>query len=204
MILSLVTSIPLAALTRWAYHMDGTLYLELAFLTFIWSVWPGNLWQYLVPFVESQKYTLPTNCRLHPENDVFREQEENVGELRPMQWQCRYCKKVFRSREYLDMHFDNRHSEKLETVRLYMSLWGVSLFVFISFVLDATWDTLLWRDIITIVVFVCNFTATTRVRAFVCEPGYSYVGNVSWLHVCVAELKYVFSRCLWSFALWLF
>jgi hypothetical protein len=68
-----------------------------------------------MPFVDSEKYTLPKNCRLHPDNDVFREQEENVDELRPMQWQCRYCKKVFRTREFLDMHFDNRHSEKLET-----------------------------------------------------------------------------------------
>lgn len=88
-------------------------------LTLNWLVW--NLWQYLMPFVDSEKYTLPKNCRLHPDNDVFREQEENVDELRPMQWQCRYCKKVFRTREFLDMHFDNRHSEKLETVKFHIN-----------------------------------------------------------------------------------
>ncbi|KAG0597704.1 hypothetical protein M758_12G015200 [Ceratodon purpureus] len=71
--------------------------------------------EYLMPFVESEKYTLPKSCRLHPDNDIYREQEGNIDELRPMQWQCRYCKKLFRSQVYLDMHFDNRHSENLDT-----------------------------------------------------------------------------------------
>lgn len=71
--------------------------------------------EYLMPFVESQKFTLSKSCRLHLENDLFREQEGKMEELRPMQWQCGYCKKVFRTQNYLDNHFDNRHSDKLDT-----------------------------------------------------------------------------------------
>lgn len=81
-----------------------------------------NLGQYLMPFVESQKFTLSKSCRLHLENDLFREQEGKMEELRPMQWHCGYCKKVFRTQSYLDNHFDNRHSDKLDTVSYLTSL----------------------------------------------------------------------------------
>lgn len=70
--------------------------------------------EYLTPFVEAEKYTSPESCRLHPANDIYREQEENMDELRPMQWQCRYCKKIFRNQGFLDTHFDNRHSNLLD------------------------------------------------------------------------------------------
>ncbi|CAM6038676.1 unnamed protein product [Sphagnum compactum] len=72
--------------------------------------------KYLLPFVETQKYNLSSNsCRLHPNNDIFHEQEEKIEHLRPMQWQCGYCHKVFRTQTYLDSHFDNRHSSMLGT-----------------------------------------------------------------------------------------
>ncbi|KAH9535127.1 hypothetical protein CY35_17G037600 [Sphagnum magellanicum] len=72
--------------------------------------------KYLLPFVEIQKYNLSSNsCRLHPNNDIFHEQEEKIEHLRPMQWQCGYCHKVFRTQTYLDSHFDNRHSSMLGT-----------------------------------------------------------------------------------------
>lgn len=87
-----------------------------------------ELGQYLMPFVESQKFTLSKSCRLHLENDLFREQEGKMEELRPMQWQCGYCKKVFRGQNYLDNHFDNRHSDKLGTVSYLMLLICSSLF----------------------------------------------------------------------------
>lgn len=65
-------------------------------------------------YVHSQKYTLPKNCHFHFDNDFSREQEKSMDELGLTEWQCRCCKIVFRSREFLDTHFDNRHSEKLE------------------------------------------------------------------------------------------
>uniref|UniRef100_A0A7I4EAK9 C2H2-type domain-containing protein n=1 Tax=Physcomitrium patens TaxID=3218 RepID=A0A7I4EAK9_PHYPA len=67
-------------------------------------------------YVHSQKYTLPKNCHFHFDNDFSREQEKSMDELGLTEWQCRCCKIVFRSREFLDTHFDNRHSEKLDTV----------------------------------------------------------------------------------------
>ncbi|CAK9214698.1 unnamed protein product [Sphagnum troendelagicum] len=72
--------------------------------------------EYLLPFLEPEQYNLSsTSCRLHPDNDIFREQEEKIERLHPMQWQCGYCKKVFRSQNFLDTHFDNRHSSMLDT-----------------------------------------------------------------------------------------
>ncbi|KAJ7539071.1 hypothetical protein O6H91_11G076000 [Diphasiastrum complanatum] len=73
--------------------------------------------EYLLPFVEEENFNLSTTCRLHPENDMFREQEKEKDELRPHHWQCRYCRKVFRSEEYLDKHFNNRHSAMLNMSR---------------------------------------------------------------------------------------
>ena len=89
--------------------------------------------------MESEKYTLPKSCRLHPDNDVYREQEGHMDELRPMQWQCRYCKKMFRTQGYLDMHFDNRHFENLDSVSFCFGRC-VSEFSFISFVIAVSFD----------------------------------------------------------------
>ncbi len=80
--------------------------------------------QYLLPFLEAEQYNLSSNsCRLHPDNDIFREQEEKIERLHPMQWQCGYCKKVFRAQNFLDTHFDNRHSSMLDTVCCQLLLW---------------------------------------------------------------------------------
>lgn len=80
--------------------------------------------QYLLPFLEAEQYNLSsTSCRLHPDNDIFREQEEKIERLHPMQWQCGYCKKVFRAQNFLDTHFDNRHSSMLDTVCCQLLLW---------------------------------------------------------------------------------
>lgn len=71
--------------------------------------------EYLVPFLEQQQYNLSTKCRLQLQNDMFHEQEMQKDTIRPTQWQCNYCKKMFRSEEYLDRHFDNRHHDMLDT-----------------------------------------------------------------------------------------
>lgn len=69
--------------------------------------------QYLLPFVEKEQYNLSSKCRLSRVNDMFREQEEGKDELRPRQWQCGTCKKIFRTEEDLDRHFDNRHAKTI-------------------------------------------------------------------------------------------
>ncbi|XP_031481583.1 uncharacterized protein LOC116251442 isoform X2 [Nymphaea colorata] len=69
--------------------------------------------QYLMPFVEQEKYLLSTNCRLHPDNDMFREQEQHKVHVDINEWRCGFCKKRFLTEAYLDQHFDNRHSNLL-------------------------------------------------------------------------------------------
>ncbi|KAH9614039.1 hypothetical protein KSS87_004275, partial [Heliosperma pusillum] len=69
--------------------------------------------QYLMPFVERQRYVIPQNCRLHQENDVFRDQEEHKIHVDVNEWQCGYCKKGFLSEVFLDKHLDSRHSNLL-------------------------------------------------------------------------------------------
>lgn len=72
--------------------------------------------QYLMPFVEQEKYQIPRKCRLHPENDIFRDQEENKIHVDMNEWRCGYCRKIFRGEKFLDQHFDNRHYNLLNVV----------------------------------------------------------------------------------------
>lgn len=65
--------------------------------------------EYLMPFVEKEKFNISTRCLLHTENDMFRDQEEHKINLDINDWQCAYCKKSFRAEKYLDKHFDSRH-----------------------------------------------------------------------------------------------
>ncbi|KAL1829121.1 hypothetical protein ACET3Z_007533 [Daucus carota] len=69
--------------------------------------------EYLMPFVEQEKYQLSQQCRLHPDNDIYRDQEQHKIHVDINEWRCGYCKKSFRSEKYLDQHFDNRHSNLL-------------------------------------------------------------------------------------------
>ncbi|KAK7373065.1 hypothetical protein VNO80_06461 [Phaseolus coccineus] len=65
--------------------------------------------EYLIPFMERENYQLSTKCRLHPENDIFSDQEEHKIFIDRHEWRCGYCKKSFREEKFLDHHFDNRH-----------------------------------------------------------------------------------------------
>ncbi|XP_010696189.1 uncharacterized protein LOC104908737 isoform X1 [Beta vulgaris subsp. vulgaris] len=65
--------------------------------------------KYIMHFVERERYEIPRTCRLHPENDLFRDQEEHKIKGDVNEWQCGYCKKSFLSEEFLDRHFDRRH-----------------------------------------------------------------------------------------------
>ncbi|XP_012071275.1 uncharacterized protein LOC105633316 isoform X2 [Jatropha curcas] len=69
--------------------------------------------EYFMPFVEKERYHISTRCRLHPENDLFRDQEEHKIHQDLHDWRCGYCKKVFYDETYLDKHFDNRHYDIL-------------------------------------------------------------------------------------------
>ncbi|PIA51428.1 hypothetical protein AQUCO_01100335v1 [Aquilegia coerulea] len=65
--------------------------------------------EYLMPFVEQEKYQITRKCLLHPDNDMFRDQEQHKVHVDINDWQCGYCKKSFRAEKFLDQHFDNRH-----------------------------------------------------------------------------------------------
>ncbi|GFS39836.1 C2H2-like zinc finger protein [Actinidia rufa] len=69
--------------------------------------------QYLMPFVEQEKYEISRKCRLHPDFDIFRDQEQHKIHVDVNEWRCGYCKKVFRAEKFLDQHFDNRHNDLL-------------------------------------------------------------------------------------------
>ncbi|KAG6528464.1 uncharacterized protein LOC122046188 [Zingiber officinale] len=73
--------------------------------------------QYLMPFVEQEQYHLPNKCRLHHDNDIFREQEEHKIHVDINEWRCGFCKKSFRAEKFLDLHFDNRHSNLLDDIQ---------------------------------------------------------------------------------------
>ncbi|KAL9256953.1 hypothetical protein AKJ16_DCAP02339 [Drosera capensis] len=69
--------------------------------------------EYLMPFVEKEKYQISRKCKLHPDNDMFRDQEQHKVHFDIHELQCGYCKKSFYEEKYLDMHFDNRHYDLL-------------------------------------------------------------------------------------------
>ncbi|KAK2387199.1 zinc finger (C2H2 type) family protein [Trifolium repens] len=69
--------------------------------------------EYLTPFVEKEKYNISRKCRLHPDNDIYRDQEQHKSHIDINEWKCGYCKKTFYEEKNLDQHFDNRHSNLL-------------------------------------------------------------------------------------------
>ncbi|KAI3933449.1 hypothetical protein MKX01_022028 [Papaver californicum] len=69
--------------------------------------------EYLMPFVEQEQYQISTRCRLHPDNDLFRDQEQHKIHMDINEWKCGYCKKSFRAEKFIDQHFENRHYNSL-------------------------------------------------------------------------------------------
>nr|XP_010930025.1 uncharacterized protein LOC105051346 isoform X3 [Elaeis guineensis] len=65
--------------------------------------------EYLMPFVDQEQYQISSKCRLHPDNDMFHEQEQHKIHVDTNEWRCGFCKKAFRAEKFLDQHFDNRH-----------------------------------------------------------------------------------------------
>ncbi|CAN8272961.1 unnamed protein product [Cochlearia groenlandica] len=73
--------------------------------------------EYLMPYVEKERYQLPSNCKVHRDNDIYREQEEHKVHYDINKWRCGFCKKAFYEEKYLDHHFDARHHNLLNTSR---------------------------------------------------------------------------------------
>lgn len=75
-----------------------------------------------MPFVEKEKYHISKRCRLHPDNDIYRDQEDHKSHIDINEWQCGFCKKSFYEEKHLDQHFDNRHSNLLNSVLCFFSI----------------------------------------------------------------------------------
>lgn len=71
-----------------------------------------------MPYVEKERYQLPTTCRVHRDNDIYREQEEHKVHSDINEWRCGFCKKAFYDEKYLDKHFDSRHYNLLNAVHI--------------------------------------------------------------------------------------
>ncbi|XP_044461196.1 uncharacterized protein LOC123192636 [Mangifera indica] len=69
--------------------------------------------EYLMPFVEQERFQISNKCRLHQDNDMFRDQEQHKIHVDINEWRCGYCRKSFRAEKFLDQHFDNRHRNLL-------------------------------------------------------------------------------------------
>lgn len=99
------------------------------------SVHSLDIWfflQYLMPFVEKEKYHISKRCRLHPDNDIYRDQEQHKFHTDINEWQCGFCKKSFYEEKHLDQHFDNRHSNLLNLVWTMMLLVQYSIYFFLQ------------------------------------------------------------------------
>ncbi|KAK6924726.1 hypothetical protein RJ641_009052, partial [Dillenia turbinata] len=69
--------------------------------------------EYLMPFGEQEGFQISSKCKLHPDNDLFRDQEQHKIHVDDNEWRCGYCKKSFSAEKYLDQHFDTRHYDLL-------------------------------------------------------------------------------------------
>ncbi|XP_013584765.1 PREDICTED: uncharacterized protein LOC106293642 [Brassica oleracea var. oleracea] len=74
-----------------------------------------SLTKYLTPFVERERYQIPDKCRLHPDNDLYRDQEQHKVHVDVYEWKCGYCRKSFNEDKFLDQHFATRHFNLLNT-----------------------------------------------------------------------------------------
>ncbi|KAK9198177.1 hypothetical protein WN944_013360 [Citrus x changshan-huyou] len=86
----------------------------------------GVIEEYLMPFVEQEQYEISSKCRLHPDNDMFRDQEQHKIHVDINEWRCGYCKKSFRAEKFLDQHFDNRHNNLLNVMSVDHNVYGWS------------------------------------------------------------------------------
>ncbi len=69
-----------------------------------------------MPFVEKERYQISRRCRLHADNDLYRDQEQHKIRVDVNEWKCGYCRKRFYEEIHLDQHFDNRHYDLLNVV----------------------------------------------------------------------------------------
>lgn len=57
---------------------------------------------------------MPVKCPFSPLHDMYHFHENNKTKLDTYKWKCELCGKYFLSENYLDKHFDTKHSDSLQ------------------------------------------------------------------------------------------
>ncbi|XP_031570107.1 uncharacterized protein LOC116304506 [Actinia tenebrosa] len=73
----------------------------------------NTLRQHFFPAFEKQGIEVPEKCSLHESHDLYINQEINKIEEHVSSWKCDLCGKTFYGEYFLDVHFHNRHQDKL-------------------------------------------------------------------------------------------
>uniref|UniRef100_A0A182QU16 C2H2-type domain-containing protein n=1 Tax=Anopheles farauti TaxID=69004 RepID=A0A182QU16_9DIPT len=68
-----------------------------------------------LPILEKYQVKLPLECPFHPLRDIFGPQQSAKKQHRPSQWTCGFCGKSFFEEKHLDVHFENRHRNNINT-----------------------------------------------------------------------------------------
>ncbi|KAL8593014.1 hypothetical protein ACOMHN_017944 [Nucella lapillus] len=68
----------------------------------------------LVPVFRALNTELSNQCLFSPPRSVYHVQESHKSAEDSSRWYCHFCGKAFHSEHYLDLHFDNRHSDQLQ------------------------------------------------------------------------------------------
>ena len=68
-----------------------------------------------LPVLDRVGAPLPLECPLHPQRDLFADQESHKSHRHP-HWLCAYCGKAFLQETDLDRHLGARHADRLNEV----------------------------------------------------------------------------------------
>ena len=74
--------------------------------------------QHFYSVFQDRNHEPHSKCPLHASRDLYRIQEGNKTQEYAAKWVCHFCGKAFFSEHHLDVHFDNKHSDKLVKVRI--------------------------------------------------------------------------------------
>lgn len=69
----------------------------------------------VLPVLEKYNVKLGQQCPFHPDRDIFAPQQSAKQQDRPSQWTCGVCGKSFYEEKFLDLHFEHRHRERINT-----------------------------------------------------------------------------------------
>ncbi|KAJ7365078.1 hypothetical protein OS493_007724 [Desmophyllum pertusum] len=73
----------------------------------------NQLTEHFYSVFQDRNHEPHSKCPLHASRDLYRIQEGNKTQEYAAKWVCHFCGKAFFSEHHLDVHFDNKHSDKL-------------------------------------------------------------------------------------------